>query len=105
MSPAAPANDASRTIQVRRAIPGRIRLSLLPNRRIESTQALQVANEIVQVAFIQTVDAEGRHRGLRIVDDRLHLVLLVSLDALTRVHDLDREQVFVLLHAPDRLTV
>src|SRR4029077_19443877 len=90
-STAAPANAASKTIHVKRAIVGRITLSLLPNRRIEPAQALQVADEIVEIAFAQTIGAEGRHRGLRVVDDRLHLVLFVSLDALTRVHDLDRE--------------
>ena len=35
--------------------------------------------------------------------DLFHFVLLVALDALARVHDLDREQILVLLHAVDRL--
>src|SRR5688572_32620392 len=100
----APAYDVSKAIRVRRAIIGRMSLSLLPNRRIESTQALQVSNDVIEIALAQAIDAEGRHRRFRIADDRLHLVLLVSLDPLARIHDLDREHVLVFLDALDRLT-
>ena len=75
------------------------------NRRIESAQRLQIAKEIVEIAVAQPVGAEDRHRRPRAVLHGLHLVLLVSLNPLARVHDLDREEIFVLLHAVDRRPV
>src|SRR5438093_13192656 len=72
------------------------------NRRIESAQGLQIAKEIVEIAVAKSVRAEDRHGRLRVVLHRLHLVLLISLNPLARIHDLDREEVFVLLDTLDR---
>ena len=72
---------------------------------IEAAKRLQIAEQIVEVAVAEPIGTEHRHRRLAAVLHRLHLVLLVALDALARVHDLDREQVLVLLHALDRRAV
>src|SRR6266850_3071252 len=72
------------------------------NRGIESAQGLEIPKQIVEIAVAESVRAEDRHCRLRLVLHRLHLVLLVSLNPLARIHDLDREEVFVLLDALDR---
>src|SRR5262245_57235692 len=97
-STAAPAKTTSSVI-VNRA---RTRLLLLPHGRIESSQCLQVADQMVEVAGARSVETEHGHRRLGRVHHRLHLVFLVALDAVARTHDLDREQILVLLAAPDR---
>ena len=71
---------------------------------IEPAQRLQIPNQIIEVAVAQTIGPKQRHRRGGPVHHRLHLVLLVSLDPLTRVHDLHREQILVLLHALNRRT-
>src|SRR5206468_1716027 len=76
---------------------------LRSNCGIESAQGSEIAKQIVKIAVVEPVRSEDRHRRLRVVLHRFHLVLLVSLNPLARIHDLDREEVFVFLDAPDRL--
>src|SRR5688572_607138 len=79
-------------------------LLLLPYRRIEPAQRLQIPNHVIEVAIAQTIGAKQRHRRGGAVDHRLHLVLLVALDTLIGIHDLHREEILVLLHAVNRRT-
>src|SRR5437016_3777171 len=76
---------------------------LRSNCGIESAQVSEIAKQIVKIAVVEPVRSEDRHRRLRVVLHRFHLVLLVSLNPLARIHDLDREEVFVFLDALDRL--
>jgi hypothetical protein len=77
-------------------------MKTLGNRRVEAAEGRQVANQIVEVAVADSIGPEGGHERSRAGGHGLQRVLLVSLDPLVGVHDLDREQVFVLLHAPNR---
>src|SRR2546428_6721018 len=76
---------------------------LRSNCGIESAQGSEIAKQIAKIAVVEPVRSEDRHRRLRVVLHRFHLVLLVSLNPLARIHDLDREEVFVFLDALDRL--
>src|SRR5256712_2153940 len=76
---------------------------LRSNCGIESAQGSEIAKQIVKIAVVEAVRSEDRHGRLRLVLHRFHLVLLVSLNPLARIHDLDREEVFVFLDALDRL--
>src|SRR5439155_11776571 len=76
--------------------------SLWNNGGIESTQGLQIAKQIVEIPVAEPVGTEDRHRRFRVVIHGLHLVLFISLNPLARIHNLDREEVFVFLDALDR---
>src|SRR6266481_6364078 len=94
-STAVPAPSRS-TIPTRPRVMARISL-LLANGRVKSAQVGQIAHEIVEIAIAQAIGPKGRHHRPRAVFDGLHLFFLVSLNPLARIHDLHREQVFVLL--------
>src|SRR5687767_15524098 len=79
--------------------------SLLLDGWIESAKRLQKTEQVVEVAVAEPIGTEHRHGRLAAVLHRGHLVPLVTLDALARVHDLHREEVLVLLYALDRRAV
>ena len=80
-------------------------LTLLFDGRIEPAKRLQIPQQIIQIAVAQSVRTKHRHGRLAAGLHRFHFVLLVALNALATVHDLDREQVLVLLDALDRRAV
>ena len=91
--------------QVLRRNGRRRRRGIAHRRQIGAAQRAEVSDEIGEVGVVQPAGGERRHQRLFLVDDLLQIRFQKALDALARVHHLNRKHIFVLLGAPDSLSV
>ena len=83
---------------------GTVTVSLL-NCGVESLQRREPGEQIVEIALGQPVDTEDRHCRCLAVGHLADITPQESLDALTTIHDLHREQIVVLPDAAHGLAV
>src|SRR5438067_10885095 len=70
-----------------------------------ASEAAQVLQQIIEIAVVQPLRAVDRHQRLLVHRELRQVRLEKPLKALTRVHDLDREFVLVLLDPPNPFAV
>src|SRR5262245_50168170 len=73
--------------------------------RSRSPQSGQIPQQVVEVAIVQAIGAVDRHQRLLLARHLGQVRFHEALQPLARVHDLDRELVFVLPDAADALAV
>ena len=68
---------------------------------LRALKTCEIGQQIVELGIAQPLGAERRHGRLFVGGDAPHVLTQVTLNALARVHDLNGEEIFVLLDAAD----